>query len=59
MNELLSVTESAASLAISPRRVRALIAAGRLPATRIGNVWIIERQALDLVRIRKVGRPRK
>lgn len=44
-------------LGVSVRRVRALIAAGRLPATRLGHNWAIHSSDLDLVKIRRPGRP--
>ena len=37
-----SASEAARVLGISPRRVRALAAAGELPAERIGRSWVIE-----------------
>ncbi|HMC90195.1 MAG TPA: helix-turn-helix domain-containing protein [Gemmataceae bacterium] len=55
---LLSVAEAAKELNVSPRRVRALIEAGRLLAERIGErTWAIDPKALDAVRVRKSGRP--
>ncbi len=51
--------EAAVELGISERRVRALITDGRLKAERIGRDWIITERALDAVRERKPGRPRK
>lgn len=41
---MLSVTESAAILDISPSRVRALIAQGQLPAQKVGNAWILKEE---------------
>jgi excisionase family DNA binding protein len=46
-------------LNISTRRVRALIAAGRMPAKRLGRDWIIAEPDLDAVRDRQPGRPKK
>jgi len=40
-------------------RVHKMIAAKRLKATKLGNVWLINPKALDAVKDRKVGRPRK
>jgi excisionase family DNA binding protein len=40
-DRLLSATEAAARLGISPRRVQALVKAGRLPAQRIGRTLAI------------------
>jgi excisionase family DNA binding protein len=39
---ILSVVEAAERLQISPQRMRALIHAGRLPATRLGNRYVLE-----------------
>lgn len=56
---LLTTTEAAERLGITPRRVTMLIAAGRLAAVRVGRDWLIEPAALDAVRHRPAGRPRK
>jgi len=37
----LAVNEASEVLGISPRRVRALAAAGSLPARRVGNAWLV------------------
>ena len=42
-----------------PRRVRSLILAGDLKATKIGKVWIIDTKDLAALQRRKPGRPRK
>lgn len=57
MPDLLSTAEAAAELRISPRRVRALIAAGKLRATLFGHSYVIESADLDAVRERKPGGP--
>lgn len=57
MKGLLSTKEVAAKLNISIRRVQALIAAGRLPAEKIGNSFAIRESDLKLVNGRKNGRP--
>lgn len=54
---ILSVKQVASRLNVSPRRVRALIGSGRLPATRFAGVWLIEEKSLALVQNRKPGRP--
>lgn len=54
---LLSTTEVAARLNVTPQRVRALIAAGRLPARKVGRDHLIEESDLALVADRKPGRP--
>ena len=56
---LLTTAEAAARLKISPRRVQALIAAGRLAATKHGRDWLIEEAALLAVIERKPGRPKR
>ena len=53
----LTVTDAAAFLGISPVRVRALIAAGRLPASRFGRNWVVLQSDLRLVEQRHPGRP--
>jgi excisionase family DNA binding protein len=54
-DDLLSTPEAGAELGIGVARVNVLIQEGRLPATKIGKVWIIRRADLDLVRDRKPG----
>lgn len=56
--QILSVAEAADKLGVIPRRVRALIAARRLPAARLGErAWAIRAEDLERVRVRKPGRP--
>lgn len=57
MNNLISTKEASIKLKISIRRVQALIAAGRLPAEKIGNSLIIKESDLKLIKARKTGRP--
>ena len=57
--EMISTNEAAKELGVTSIRVRALISAGRLPAQKIGRDWIIHSSDLDLVRVRKPGRPSK
>ena len=56
---LLTTTQAADILGVKQARVRQLILAGRLPAKKHGRDWIIRERDLELVRVRKVGRPRK
>lgn len=56
---MLTTTEAAAALKISRQRVLALIASGRLPAQKHGRDWMIEEADLELVKVRRPGRPRK
>jgi excisionase family DNA binding protein len=57
--ELLTTQKAAEALGVTPRRIRALIAAGRLDATLIGRDWLINPADLEKVRKRKPGRPPK
>lgn len=56
---MLTTAKAAAELGVTPQRVRALIASGRLKATKEGRDWLIDPPDLEAVRIRKAGRPRK
>lgn len=49
---------AAAELGVTVHRIRALIKAGRLKATKKGRDWHITPAALEKVRDRKPGRPR-
>ena len=53
-----TTTTASVVLGVTPGRVRAMIAAGRLQATRAGRDWLIEPEAIEAVRDRKPGRPR-
>jgi excisionase family DNA binding protein len=57
--KLISTTEAAKRLNVTPSRVRAMIKAKRLKAIRIGIMWLIDPKDLEGVKDRKVGRPRK
>jgi excisionase family DNA binding protein len=57
--KLLTTLEAAAALGVTPQRVRVLIATGRLKAQKVGRDWLIAPPALEAVRERKSGRPRK
>lgn len=58
--KLLGVNEAADKLGVSTRRVRALIAEGKLSASYIGGGYIIEEAALNSVTVYgKAGRPPK
>lgn len=56
---MVGVAEAARRLGVSPRRVRQMIADGRLPARRIGRVWAINERDLDTIRLRPAHRPWK
>ena len=57
--KLISTSEAARRLNVTPSRVRAMIASGRLKAMRVGIMWLIDPKDLEAVKDRKVGRPRK
>jgi excisionase family DNA binding protein len=57
--KLISAAEAAKRLNVTSSRVRKMIASGRLKATKVGNMWVIDPKDLDAVNDRKVGRPRK
>lgn len=58
--DLLTTAQAARALGISPQRLRTLLDAGRLPgAYRLGWAWVIPPAALEAVRVRKTGRPKR
>ena len=57
MNGVITTKEAAERLKVSVRRVQALIAAGRLPAEKIGKTFAIKESDLKAVKGRKNGRP--
>jgi excisionase family DNA binding protein len=57
--KIITTTEAAKRLGVTPTRVRALIEAKRLKAFKYGREWLIDPKDLDAVKDRKVGRPRK
>jgi len=59
MKEFLTVSEAAQELGLSIYRIHDYIQDKRLPAEKLGSQYVIKRGDLDLIRIRKVGRPPK
>jgi len=59
MIDPVSIPEAAKALALSPSRIQALIAQGRMPASKIGGRWLVERAAVERRRREKApgGRP--
>lgn len=55
----LTTKEAAERLGVHRSRVHALIQAGRLPAHKFGNVYMIDEKDLKRVSERKPGRPAK
>ena len=44
---LISASDAAELLGVSPARVRALVSAGQLPALKISNRWLLDRAAVE------------
>jgi len=57
--KVIGTAEAAKRLNVTVSRVLKMIAAKRLKATKLGNVWLIDPKDLEAVKDRKVGRPRK
>jgi excisionase family DNA binding protein len=58
--KLLNTTEAAEKLGVSVRRVRQLIAEGKIPAHNLGRDYAIEESTLSKVKVYgKAGRPSK
>lgn len=57
--KILTTAEAAEALGVTPRRVRQLIAEGRLAAKKAGRDYVIDPRGLKAVEDRKTGRPRK
>jgi len=55
---MLSVTQAARILNVNTSRVRALIRSKRIKAEKVGGVWVMQRESLEAVKVRKPGRPR-
>jgi excisionase family DNA binding protein len=55
---LITVQQAASALGVGRSRVQALIAAGRLPAEKVGMQYLIKPADLVKVKDRKPGRPR-
>lgn len=58
-SELITANEAAKILNVTPNRVRAMITAGRLPASKLGDMYVIKKADLNLVKNRTPGRPPK
>ena len=55
---MLTTAQAATILQISRSRILKLIEAGRLPAKKLGRDWLIRLDDLELVKVRRPGRPR-
>ncbi len=56
---MLTTAQAADILQVSRSRILKLIDAKRLPAEKIGRDWLIRLEDLELVKVRRPGRPRK
>ena len=56
---LITTAQAAEKLGVSKQRVLVLIQRKRLPATKIGNAYLIQPKDLSKVKNRKTGRPPK
>ena len=59
ITKLLTTSEAAEKLGVTRWRVNALIRDGRLKATKVGQIFLIEEKDLIPVMDRKPGRPPK
>ena len=59
MAKLITTKEAAERLGVTPSRIRAMIAAGRLKAHKFGRDHQIRESDLELIMERHAGRPRK
>lgn len=59
MSNVVSVPDAAAALGLDPSRVRALAAAGAIPAQKIGGIWLLDADDVERRRGQRVpaGRP--
>lgn len=55
---LISVAEAAQRLGVTRGRIAQLIGTGRLPATKVGRVFVIVESDLEPLENRKPGRPK-
>jgi excisionase family DNA binding protein len=58
MTDYLTTRAVGVLLGISARRVLYLIAAGRLPACKLGKAYMVRREDVELVRVRIAGWPK-
>jgi excisionase family DNA binding protein len=59
MQNPIAVPEAARLLKLSPSRVRLMASKGQLPAAKIGDRWVIEREAVEQRRLQKPPRGRR
>jgi len=56
--KMLTTKQAAKILKVNDSRIRQFILAGRLPAKKLGHMWIIKENDLEKVADRKPGRPK-
>jgi len=56
---LITTSQAAKRLGVSPQRVFQLIQDGRLPVQKVGHIYVIDSAVLKTVKRNKPGRPRK
>ena len=57
LKEYVTVTEAAESRGLTRQAILAVIKRGTLPATRVGNQWLIHRKDLAVFKANPGGRP--
>jgi excisionase family DNA binding protein len=59
-DRLLTTSEAAALIGVTPGRIWQLIQSGELSGIRLGTIWLVPEKELDKFKVRqtKVGRPR-
>jgi len=55
---MITTAQAAIILEVSRSRILKLIEAKRLPAEKLGRDWLIRLEDLELVKVRRPGRPR-
>ena len=55
-HRLYTIEEAAEILGLSPITVRHQAQRGKLPAARLGNMWVVSDEALAVYRARSLGR---
>ena len=57
---MITAKQAAHRLGLSVQRVRAMIAAGKLKADKVGRDWVIQESSLDNVKVYgRPGRPKQ
>jgi len=57
--KILTTKQAAKILKVNDSRVRQFILSGRLPAEKLGHIWVIKEEDLKKMIDRKPGRPKK